>query len=291
INGDILVQGPPNDLDIDGTITLETVEVRLVSNASANIADLGEVKIKGEETEKEPEEAGTTTLNLDIVAPGRIFVRGRGLDSQWQMNLQVRGTAAKPIVTGKVERVRGVLDLIGKGFDLSRGEISFDGRDPIDPRLDIAFERETSELTGRILINGRASDPRLSFSSSPSLPQDEVLPRTLFGKSSQALTGSQAIQLALGLATLMDGGGGTLDKLRGTVGLDQLRVEQDEEGNASVAAGKEVAEGVFVGAKQGLTGGDSSVIVEVEVFDNINVDTEIGADSDPTIGIRWKRDF
>ncbi|MEM8793218.1 MAG: translocation/assembly module TamB domain-containing protein, partial [Pseudomonadota bacterium] len=47
INGDILVQGPPNDLDIDGTITLETVEVRLVSNASANIADLGEVKIKG----------------------------------------------------------------------------------------------------------------------------------------------------------------------------------------------------------------------------------------------------
>ncbi|MEM9043959.1 MAG: translocation/assembly module TamB domain-containing protein [Pseudomonadota bacterium] len=291
IDGDILIKGPVDGLNVGGEIILETVEVRLVSTASADIADLGEVKIKGADETPAPEGTSATTLNLDIKAPGRVFVRGRGLDSQWKVDMQVRGTAAKPVVTGKVESVRGVLELIGKTFDLEDSEIGFDGRTPIDPRIDITFERETSDLTGRILVTGRGSDPKLSFSSSPSLPEDEVLPQTLFGKSSQALTGSQAIQLALGLATLMDGGDGTLDKLRGAVGLDQLRVEQDDDGNAALAAGKEVSEGVFVGAKQGLTGGDSAVIVEVEVFDDINLDAEIGADSEPTLGVRWKRDF
>ena len=110
----------------------------------------------------------------------------------------------------------------------------------------------TAPDTGRIVVDGNASDPQLSFRSTPAVPEDEVLPRTLFGKSKQSLTGSQAISLALGLATLMDGSGGTLDTVRGVVGLDSLRLDQDEEGNASVAVGKEVADGVWVGTKTPL---------------------------------------
>ena len=291
VDGAVTVSGPFNALAVDGDIVLETVEVRLVSSASANIVDLGEVLIKGEPEPEVRESDSNVSLRLDITSPGRIFVRGRGLDSTWGLDMQVRGTAAKPVVTGAVERVRGRLDLIGKGFDLETGRISFDGRTPIDPRLDLVFERETDDLTGRIVISGRGSDPKLSFASSPALPEDEVLPRTLFGKSSQALTGSQAIQLALGLATLMDGGGGTLDQVRGAVGLDQLRVEQDDDGNASLAAGKEVAEGVFVGAKQGLTGGETKVIVEIDVFDDISIDAEVGQQSGSSVGLKWEKDF
>ncbi|MEM7506060.1 MAG: translocation/assembly module TamB domain-containing protein [Pseudomonadota bacterium] len=291
VDGEITVGGPMTALKVDGDIALEAVEVRLVSNASANIVTLGDVRIKGAPEPEEDTAEGSIDLRLDITSPGRIFVRGRGLDSTWGLDLKIRGTAAKPRLTGAVERVRGRLDLIGKGFDLARGKITFDGGPEIDPRLDIMFERETADLTGRIIVDGRASDPKLSFSSSPSLPEDEVLPRTIFGKSSQALTGSQAIQLALGLATLLDGGGGTLDQVRGAVGLDQLRVEQDEDGNASVAAGKEVSEGVFIGAKQSLGSGESSVIVEVDVFEGISVDAEVGQQSGPTIGLRWKKDF
>ncbi|MEM7237074.1 MAG: translocation/assembly module TamB domain-containing protein, partial [Pseudomonadota bacterium] len=217
IDADIRVAGPATGLAVDGDVKLETVEVRLVSSASAGIVDLGEVKIKGAPEVEEDAGESSVTLNLDITSPGRVFVRGRGLDSSWGVDLAVRGTAEEPRVTGRVERVRGTLELIGKTFDLATGRIDFDAGKKIDPRLDIVFERETQDLTGRILVTGKASEPKLNFSSSPSLPEDEVLPRTIFGKSSQSLTGSQAIQLALGVATLLDGGGGTLDKLRGAV--------------------------------------------------------------------------
>ena len=218
IDGNIDVIGPINALDVTGEIVLETVEVRLVSNASAGIVDLGDVIIKGEEAEDEDQAESSVDLDLKITSPGRVFVRGRGLDSTWGVDLAVQGTAAQPLLTGRVEKVRGLLLLIGKTFDLSRGRIDFDGTPKIDPRLDIVFERETPDLTGRIVISGKSSDPKLNFTSSPSLPEDEVLPMTIFGKSSQALTGSQAIQLALGVATLMDGGGGTLDQVRARSG-------------------------------------------------------------------------
>ena len=289
--GKIRVAGPLNAIAVTGGITVEEAEVRLVNANPPSIVTLGDVLIKGQPEPKEKDSSSSVTLDLSIDSPRRMFVRGRGLDSEWMMGLTVRGNAAQPRVNGSVDKVRGQLDLIGKSFDLERGRIFFDGGKEIDPLIDVVLTRETSDLTGRIIVDGPGSDPQLSFRSTPALPEDEVLPRTLFGKSSQALTGSQAISLGLGLATLMDGSGGTLDTVRGAVGLDSLRIDQDEDGNASVAAGKEVADGVWVGTKTPLGEGGTSVVVEIDVLEDIQLDTEVEAGGDASIGLEWKKDF
>ncbi|MEM1299768.1 MAG: translocation/assembly module TamB domain-containing protein, partial [Pseudomonadota bacterium] len=292
LDGEIVVKGPTSGLNVTGQITIDEAEVRLVNANPPGIVELGDVLIKGQPEPEARDDSSSVTLSLVVNAPGRMFVRGRGLDSEWKMGLAIRGDAAKPRITGRIERVRGRLDLIGKAFDLSRGRIDFDGGTKIDPRVDVVLERQTSDLTGRIVVDGTASDPQLGFSSTPSLPEDEVLPRTIFGKSSQALTGSQAIQLALGLATLMDGGGGTLDSVRGAVGLDSLNVEQDADGNASVAAGKQVTEDIWVGTKQSLSGeGGTSVVVEIDILEDIQVEGEVEAGGSSSVGLQWKKDF
>ncbi|MEM9062095.1 MAG: translocation/assembly module TamB domain-containing protein [Pseudomonadota bacterium] len=290
-DGSVSIAGPMNALKVTGGIVIEEAEVRLVNNNPPSIVELDEVLIKGAPDPEQSDEDSSVTLDLTISSPGRMFVRGRGLDSEWKMDLAVRGNAAKPRISGSVDRVRGQLDLIGKAFELERGRIFFDGGASIDPIIDVMLTRETRDLTGRIVVDGSASDPNLSFRSTPALPEDEVLPRVLFGKSSQALTGSQAISLGIGLATLMDGSGGTIDSVRGAVGLDSLRLDQDEDGNTAVAAGKEVAEGVWVGTKQPLGEGGTSVVVEVEVFEDILLDTEIEAGGDASVGLEWKTDF
>ena len=291
IDGDVAIKGPATALDVTGKLVIEDAEVRLVNSSTPSIVTLGDVRIKGAPQTKEREASSSVDLDIAISSPGRIFVRGRGLDSQWGADIHVGGDAAKPVITGAIEQQRGQLDLIGKSFDLARGIVRFDGGREIDPAVDVILRRTTTELTGNIVITGRASEPELTFTSSPALPDDEVLPRLLFGKSRQALTGSQAIQLSIGLATLMDGGAGTLDQVRSTVGLDSLRIEQDEEGNASVTLGKEVAEGVFVGTEQALGEGGTKVTVEIDVFDNVVIDTEIESTGGASVGVEWKKDF
>ena len=291
IDGDVAIKGPVNALDVTGKLMIEEAEVRLVSSAAPTIVTLDDVRIKGAKPEREREQTSSVDLDVTIGSTDRIFVRGRGLDSQWGVDLHVKGDAAAPIVTGAIERKRGRLSLVGKEFDLARGAILFDGGKTIDPRIDVALTRTTPDLTGSIIVSGTGSAPELSFTSTPSLPEDEVMPRLLFGKSRQALTGAQAIQLSLGLATLMNGGGGTLDTVRSVAGLDQLGITEDAAGRTAVRAGREVSEGVFVGTETALEDGGTKVTVEIEVFDNFKIDTDIGSKGDTSVGVEWKKDF
>ncbi|MEO1458462.1 MAG: translocation/assembly module TamB domain-containing protein, partial [Pseudomonadota bacterium] len=101
----------------------------------------------------------------------------------------------------------------------------------------------------------------------------------------------EALQLAGAVATLLDGSGGALDDIRGAAGIDVLRVDTGGDDGPSVTVGKNVADGVFVGATQPIDGGDTKVQVEVEVFDNVTVDGEFGGDGESSLGVNWRKDF
>lgn len=289
---DLKAAGPVESPDISGKINIDRAEVRLIAATPPGVADIGEVRIKGEPIKPEPEPAGgDIALNVDVTGPTNIFVRGRGLDSEWSVNLEIRGTAAEPRITGAIEKRRGVLSFLGRVFDLEPGAIRFTGGTEIDPTLDIKLLRENDGVKGGISISGTALDPEIAFTSTPSLPQEEVLPRVLFGRSKQSLTPGEALTLATGLATLLDGSGGTVDSLRGAVGVDVLRFDEDSEGNANVTVGSNITNDVFVGAKQPIDGGPGSVVVEIEVFKDVHVNSEVGPDAGTSFGLKWKKDF
>jgi autotransporter translocation and assembly factor TamB len=66
----------------------------------------------------------------------------------------------------------------------------------------------------------------------------------------------------------------------------------DTEGETtSVRAGRNVADGVFVGVEQPVDGGSAQVEVEVELLDNVTVDAQTGSDEGSSIGLNWKYDF
>jgi translocation and assembly module TamB len=207
------------------------------------------------------------------------------------MDLAITGDAARPVVTGEVEKVRGRLDLLGRDFDLARGRVTFDGGTAIDPLVDVSLEREANGIRGGIVVEGRASAPRLRFAATPTLPEDEVLPRLLFGQSKQSLSGPEAIQLATGIATLLSGKAGPLDFAREAVGMDVLRIEGETAEEATVTVGRNIGDGVFLGARQGLQGQGTTVMVEVDVFGGVKVDSEITQEGSSNVGITWRKDF
>jgi translocation and assembly module TamB len=276
---------------VAGDILIDRAEVRLVHAMPPSIADLGDVQIKGAPKPRtKPAEDGRIALDMRVHAPDSIFVRGRGLDSEWRMALVVGGTAKKPRVTGAISKIRGQLTLLGKPFDLDRGEVRFADTARIDPALDVALIREANGIKGGITVTGPASASKVEFVSTPQLPKGEVMPRLLFDQSSQSLSPLQALDLASGIATLLDGSGGTLDRVRNAVGLDVLRVE-DKGAGTGVTVGKTVAPGVFVGANQPIDGSAPSARVEIEVFENVIVESDLGQQSGSSIGVKWRTDF
>ncbi len=247
-------------------------------------------------------------LDITVELPGQVFVRGRGLDSEWRGKLAISGTSAQPIIAGSLETVRGNFSLLGKDFKLTNGTIAFSGDAKIDPALDIQAAATTADITATVQIGGVASAPTLKLSSTPELPQDEIISRVLFGKSVGQITPAQGVQIASAAASLAGGGPGLLDKVRSSLGLDRFdfgsgTTANNAAGNASsnaatsslggttVSAGKYVAEGVYVGVDQGASTGTSKGKVEIEIAPNVSVETDVGATGGNGIGLNWKLDY
>ncbi|GIX15325.1 MAG: translocation/assembly module TamB [Paracoccaceae bacterium] len=268
ISADLTLAGPVAAPALSGRIAIDRAEIRLVDATPPAIVDLGPVRMPGEAPpEGATQRPGRVALDLRIEAPGLIFVRGRGLDSEWRAELTVRGTSREPRIAGAIEKLRGSFDLLGRSFDLEEGRISFAGGRSLDPRIDLVLVRRDHGITGRITATGRIASPEIGFSSIPALPEAEVLPRLLFGTSRQSLSAGQAIQLAAGINRLMSGERGVMDTVRDTLGVDVLQVDPGQD-RTSITVGKSLAPGLFVGARRDLTGdGDSAVTVEIDLFD------------------------
>jgi translocation and assembly module TamB len=110
-----------------------------------------------------------------------------------------------------------------------------------------------------LTVSGYASSPKIALSSSPQLPQDEVLAHLLFRQSVKQLTPFQLAEIAQALASLSGIGSGfdALGSLRKGLGLDRLSVggASGDSSQTTVEAGKYVARNVYIGAKQNLSGG------------------------------------
>ena len=165
---------------------------------------------------------------IDANAPGGIEVDGLGLDSEWRTdNLQIRGTTDDPRLDGSVEIVprQGFYSFAGVRFEITRGEIFFDENIPIDPRIDLLAETEVDSLSVAVNVRGNASQPDITFSSVPALPEEELLARLLFGGSITSLSATDALQLGAAVASLRGGSGtGPINQLRDAIGLDRLRI-------------------------------------------------------------------
>ena len=179
---------------------------------------------------------------IDAQGANRINVRGLGLDSEWGADIRLRGSTDAPAISGRADLVRGGYEFAGKRFELTRGRISFDGGSPPDPRLDIAAQGEESGVTALITVTGSSLKPEIRFSSTPALPEEELLSRILFGNSITNISAPEALQLGAALASLRGGGGlDPINKLRSAIGLDRLRIVPSDAatGRATgVAAGK-----------------------------------------------------
>src|SRR5690606_23475382 len=104
-------------------------------------------------------------------------------------------TASRPEVAGELTVYRGQLSFLGRNFDLEEGTVVLDGSYPPSPYMNLSATAQTADLTAHLLLQGTLSNLNLQLTSEPSLPQDEILARVLFGKDIDNISPVQAIEL------------------------------------------------------------------------------------------------
>ncbi|MEQ6247500.1 translocation/assembly module TamB domain-containing protein [Sulfitobacter sp. HNIBRBA3233] len=228
-------------------------------------------------------------LNLVVNAPGRIFVRGRGLDAELGGTLRLTGSTASTISSGRFDLLRGRLDILGKRFDLVEGYAQFQG----DFVPFIRFVSRTTTEAGEVsvIVQGPADAPEVNFESNPSAPQDEVLAQLLFGRNISDISAFQALQLANAVATLAGRGGtGIVGNLRNQFGLDDLDVTTTEDGETALRVGKYLTENIYTDVTA-ASDGTGEVSLNLDITPNLKGKATLGSDGDSSLGIFFEKDY
>ena len=290
-----VVRAVDGNITLSGEINIDEARIEANPPGSNGVVrmDVVEINRPGGDPVEQPEDARSRgpRIGLDIrlrSRDGEVRVAGRGLNVLLNVNAEVGGTVAQPRLTGTAGIVRGDYDFAGKRFVFDdRGSVSL-STDPSLIRLDLTAEREDPALTAVIRVTGTAARPVIALTSTPALPQDEILSQVLFGRSASQLSPFEATQLAAGVASLAGGGGfDVIGNLRELAGLDRLSFG-GEASALTVAGGRYITDDVYLEIIGGGEGG-ATVNVEWQVRRNLAISSQFGGQGDASLSIRWRR--
>lgn len=290
---------------IAGKVNLDLMEVSVPDRLPANFKPLPgttHIDAKGFAAQmlalerKQKEKAGRKSnfdaaLDLALSAPNKIFVRGRGIDAEFGGALKIGGTIQKPNVVGGFDLRRGKMQLLTQRIDIKRGKLSFTGG--LAPQLDFTAETTAADITATIGVSGPAASPVFTFSSTPEMPQDEVLSRLLFAKASGSLTPFQAVQLATALAQFSGAATGVdaFEKMRKTLGVDSLDLDAGGANGPTIGASRYIMDGVSVGVRTGAKPEQTSVNVGVDVTRGVRLQSETSVDGKTSMGVGVEHEY
>jgi translocation and assembly module TamB len=271
MSGDVNLTGHLRTaMTLSGKVQVTGGEINLPENFPPQVAVLN-VRRRGQKPSPPPAPPGKTMLDIAVRTTGPIFVRGHGMDADMGGGVQVGGTATAPIVSGGFRMNRGTFSVAGQTLNFTTGRVRFDGsgvRGGLDPTLDFVAQTVSGGVTATLTVGGYASAPKITLSSSPTLPQDEIVAHLLFQQSVKQLTPLQLASIAQAAAAMggVAGGFNPLGTVRRTLGLDRLSVGSANGGatgtqsQTTVEAGRYVSRNVYVGVKQNLSGGTQTQV-------------------------------
>ena len=292
LNADLHVSGTARArLDIAGSVHLNRTLIGVPNSLPPNVAVL-DVRRRGKAAPAAPERQLVIGFDVAVEAPQEFLVQGRGLDAEMGGDLHIGGTVDSPFVSGSFGLLRGNFSLASNKLSFSpESRVSFNGaglKNKIDPTLDFKAEAALADATVTLRISGLADAPQFEFTSVPSLPQDEIMARLLFGQNAASLSAFQLAQIGAALATLSGVGGDSglnpLVKLQRSLGLDRLTVGSGattntasgpENTGASIAAGRYISRRVYIEAKQ-TTLGTSQLETDVDLTKHLKLQTRLG---------------
>ena len=255
------------------------VDSRIEINGTVNHPKIsGEVKVNtalismpfapAEEPPPPDKEPKPMDLDLAITGPQGIWLRNADADIELKIdNLNVRMQQNLLFLSGRLETIRGTYKALDRQFDITPGgQLTFTNSALINPELDLSAQTNvdqptpeggTSKILILLKIQGTALQPKLSFSSEPSMSEQDILTMISVGRKLDDENGGGDLTGQVtqrGVDYLSNMLSGIIQKNTGMVDVVRMKTYlTGEEKGAQVTLGKYVTRNVFVSYSQGLS--------------------------------------
>jgi translocation and assembly module TamB len=192
-------------------------------------------------------------LQVAIQTPGGLSLSSRKLSMSGSANLQVKGTAAQPVILGRINLSDGELIFSGNRYLVQSGTIDFRNPSRTEPVVDIAANTTIQQYEIQMHFWGPADQLHTNYSSDPALPPADVINLIAFGKTSEASAANPTPPGTLGAESLLASqvSSQVSSRVEKLAGLSQLSIDpvlgsSEQSPGARVAVQQRVTSKVFV---------------------------------------------
>ena len=304
VNSDLRIAGELTAPRVEGSLGLSTGVV----NLDPILARFGESAYATEETKyltaDEAAAQGQTAapsafealqMDVHVTVPNDLVVKADDLQAPGSpiglgaLNITLGGNLWANKVAydqlrlyGSVNTIRGSYDFQGRRFTILRdGTVRFEGTDDLNPALDIRTERVIQAVTARVDVRGTMTQPEIVLTSTPPLPQADILALIVFNQNLNSLGEGQQINLAQRAQALATGAlaSGLAKELGDALGVDTFEISTAPEmggAYATLTVGQQVGQNLYVKVEQGI--GDKSTtnfVLEYELTKWLRLQTNV----------------
>jgi translocation and assembly module TamB len=277
--GDVRLEGTASRPVLTGKLRLEEAEIFAGGPTAAAVADVALTPddlqqlaqrfgpAAARQAQEGPGFLDRFRMNVDLSFPGRVWFRKSqtpSMDVEVSGRINLRQEPGEEMqFFGQVEPIpgRGELDLYGRRFRLTEGEIQLQG--PVaSTTLDVVAQYrvptegdpDAEEVVINVNATGRADSLELEFEAEPAMGQEDIISYIVTGRpaSDNPLMGQQgggvdATQLAIGqLAGTLGGAAGE------ELGFDVFTILQEPEQGLTLTAGLYLGSRIFASLHQPL---------------------------------------
>ena len=220
VNGAIALDGRWPNLSVKGDLGIPKASFRLsFFNMGANAVNKDIIMVREQAAAKAKEKAKKADLtvgepdvwknlavNLDVRAPGNIWVDDRVAKIEASVNISVRKTPGGELTYfGKVRALNGQVFVMGRAFQVTKGIVDLPAKPGQDPFLNAKITYEMTDVTLFAEASGPVSDFKVTLGGDPPISENDWIAYLLFGKPAGALSqeqfGAVAAESFGGLAT------------------------------------------------------------------------------------------
>jgi len=173
-------------------------------------------------------------LNIAVQSSSGVNLVSRTLSLQAAANLEVRGTAAEPVLLGRINLYGGDLIFRGNRYILQGGTIDFVNPAKTEPVVNVAVNTTIQQYNITMRFEGPADHLHTNYASDPALPPSDIINLLAFGKTSEASAANPGPPGNLGAESVVASqvSSQVTSRVEKIAGISQLSIDPVLGGNA-----------------------------------------------------------
>ena len=182
VDANIRLAGSTENAVLGGSVNISDVSFTQAFDLNSFIGQFS----GGVATPPTPGLAQNIQLNLAVRSTNDVNLVSRTLSLGGSANLQVRGTAANPVILGRVNLNSGDIILNGTRFVMDGGTVQFVNPSETEPVVNVSLNTNIQQYNIFLRFNGPVTQLRTDYSSDPALPAADIINLLAFGKTTEA---------------------------------------------------------------------------------------------------------